>query len=101
MVKGLEQQDLAVKSGHWPLYRFDPRLKAEGKNPFQLDSKPPQIPLSQYAYNETRYRMLLQSMPDRAEMLMDMAQEALQERWRKYEQMARMSEPGVPEATGG
>ncbi len=93
MAKGLEQQELAVKSGYWPLYRYDPRLKAEGKNPFQLDSKAPSIPLSDYAYNENRYRMLLQSMPERAEMLMDQAQAVVLERWRKYEQMAQMMEP--------
>jgi pyruvate-ferredoxin/flavodoxin oxidoreductase len=97
MKKGLEQQDLAVQAGHWPLYRYNPALKAEGKNPFQLDSKPPRIPLSDYAYNENRYRMLLQSKPADAEILMDAAQEAVTERWRKYEQMAKMMEP-EPEA---
>ena len=58
MAKGMEQQKLAVDSGHWPLYRYDPRLVDEGKNPFQLDSKAPSIPLKEYAYNENRYRML-------------------------------------------
>jgi pyruvate-ferredoxin/flavodoxin oxidoreductase len=91
--RGLDQQELAVKSGHWPLYRFDPRLKEEGKNPFQLDSKAPTIPLSDYAYNETRYSMLIRSMPERAEMLMDHAQQFVNERWHKYEQMAKMFEP--------
>jgi pyruvate-ferredoxin/flavodoxin oxidoreductase len=88
MAKGLEQQQLAVDAAFWPLYRFDPRLKAEGKNPFQLDSKGPKIPLSDYAYNETRYRMLTQSMPERAEHLMDLAQQAVYDRWAKYEKMA-------------
>jgi pyruvate-ferredoxin/flavodoxin oxidoreductase len=91
--RGLDQQELAVKSGHWPLYRFDPRLKEEGKNPFQLDSKAPSIPLSDYAYNETRYSMLVRSMPERAEMLMDNAQQFVNERWHKYEQMAKMFAP--------
>ncbi|HWI60747.1 MAG TPA: pyruvate:ferredoxin (flavodoxin) oxidoreductase, partial [Symbiobacteriaceae bacterium] len=54
MAKGFEQQKLAVSSGHWPLYRFDPRLQAEGKNPLQLEYKGPQIPLKDYVYNETR-----------------------------------------------
>ncbi len=88
MAKGLDQQRLAVEAAFWPLYRFDPRLKAEGKNPFQLDSKGPKIPLSDYAYNETRYRMLTQSMPERAEHLMDLAQQAVYDRWAKYEKMA-------------
>ncbi|MBN1119984.1 MAG: pyruvate:ferredoxin (flavodoxin) oxidoreductase [Anaerolineae bacterium] len=93
LARGLDQQELAVKSGHWPLYRFDPRLKAEGKNPFQLDSKAPTIPLSDYAYKETRYSMLVRSMPERAEMLMDEAQQFVNERWHKYEQMLKMYEP--------
>jgi pyruvate-ferredoxin/flavodoxin oxidoreductase len=88
MAKGLDQQQLAVKSGHWPLYRYDPRLKAEGKNPFQLDSKPPSIPVSEYIYTETRYRMLLQSMPERSAMLTEMAQKAIGERWALYELLA-------------
>jgi len=88
--KGLEQQKLAVQTGYWPLYRYDPRLKAEGKNPFQLDSKAPSVPLKDYIYNETRYRMLVQSMPERAELLLAEAQKAVEERWRKYEQLASM-----------
>ena len=88
--KGLEQQKLAVQTGYWPLYRYDPRLKAEGKNPFQLDSKAPSVPLKDYIYNETRYRMLVQSMPERAELLLAEAQKAVEERWRKYEQLANM-----------
>ncbi len=88
MAKGLEQQKLAVEAGYWPLYRFDPRLKEQGKNPFQLDSRAPKIPLSEYAYNENRYRMLTQSAPERAEELMDAAQKAVYDRWQKYEKMA-------------
>ncbi len=101
MAKGLEQQELAVKSGYWPLYRYDPRLKEEGKNPFQLDSKAPSIPLEDYAYNETRYRMLTQSMPERAERLLEEAQAFVMERWSRYEQMARSVEPVEPEPEAG
>ena len=68
--KGLEQQKLAVESGAWPLYRFNPALIAQGKNPLTVDSKEPTIPISKYAYNETRYRMLLMSDEQRAETLM-------------------------------
>jgi pyruvate-ferredoxin/flavodoxin oxidoreductase len=88
MAKGLEQQKLATASGHWPLYRYDPRLKLEGKNPFQLDSKPPSIRLQDYIYNETRYRMLTQSNPEAAAHLLAEAQKAVEERWRFYEQLA-------------
>ncbi len=89
MAKGLQQQKLAVDSAHWPLYRFDPRLKAEGKNPLQLDSGAPKIPLTAYTYNEGRYRMLQQSDPETAERLMAEAQQALEARWHKYEKMAQ------------
>jgi pyruvate-ferredoxin/flavodoxin oxidoreductase len=88
MSKGLQQQQLAVDSGYWPLYRFDPRLKAEGKNPFQLDSKPPKMPLEDYIYNEARYRMLTRSDPDAAARLLKAAQEAVDEKWRQYQQLA-------------
>lgn len=89
MAKGMEQQALATQSGYWPLYRYDPRLKAAGKNPLQLDSKAPQIPFKEYAYNETRYRVLTQSDPVAAEQLMNAAQAAVNERWQVYEQMAK------------
>jgi len=91
---GLNQQKLAVEAASWPLFRYDPRLKDEGKNPFQLDSRGPKISLAEYAYNETRYRMLTQSMPERAEELMDEAQQFVYDRWAKYEQMAQ-AEPIV------
>ena len=88
MSKGLEQEKLAVQTGHWPLYRYDPNLLEEDKNPFILDSKAPSIPLEQYAYNETRYRMLLQSNEERAKALMKQAQEDVRERWQQYQHMA-------------
>jgi pyruvate-ferredoxin/flavodoxin oxidoreductase len=91
MAKGMQQQKLAVESAYWPLYRFDPRLKAEGRIPLQLDSGAPKIPLQTYAYNEGRYRMLQQSDPATAEHLMSEAQQALEARWHKYEQMAQMN----------
>ena len=90
MSRGLEQQKLAVQSGAWPLYRFDPRLVAENKNPLLIESKEPSIPLSQYAYNETRYKMLTQLDEELAERLMNEAQEDSRRRWRLYEQMAAM-----------
>ncbi len=90
MAKGMQQQKLATDSGYWPLYRYDPRLKAEGKNPLQLDSRPPRIPLKDYAYNEARYRMLTQTNPEAAARLLAEAQAAVLEHWRRYEQMAAM-----------
>ncbi len=88
MRKGLEQQRLAVQSGVWPLYRYNPVLAEEGKNPLQIDSKAPSIPVEDYAYNETRYRMLLQSDEARAETLMKEAREDVSSKWSLYQQMA-------------
>jgi pyruvate-ferredoxin/flavodoxin oxidoreductase len=90
LVKGLEQQKLAVQSGFWPLYRFNPALAAEGKNPLSIDSKEPTISFEEYAYNETRYRMLLQSDEQRAETLMKLAEKDVKGRWELYRQMAAM-----------
>jgi pyruvate-ferredoxin/flavodoxin oxidoreductase len=90
MAKGLTQQELAVKSGMWPLYRYNPARAEEGKNPLQLDSKAPSVPLTEFAYNELRYRSLLKSNEERAEMLMKEAQETVNHRWSIYEQMAQM-----------
>jgi pyruvate-ferredoxin/flavodoxin oxidoreductase len=89
MAKGLQQQKLAVDSGHWILYRYNPALKAQGKNPLQLDSKTPKIPLKDYAYNETRYRMLAQSNPEAAERLLNLAQAEALARWARYEKLAQ------------
>jgi len=88
--KGLEQQKLAVQSGYWPLYRYNPRLMDEGKNPLIIDSKDPTIPLEQYVYNETRYRMLVQSDEQRAEALLKLAKQDVKQRWEFYRHMAAM-----------
>ncbi len=88
--KGLEQQKLAVQSGAWPLYRYNPALIVEGKNPLSIDSKEPSIPLEQYAYNETRFKQLLQADEQRAETLMTLAKKDVQSRWDLYRQMAAM-----------
>jgi pyruvate-ferredoxin/flavodoxin oxidoreductase len=88
---GLSQQKLAVQSGHWPLFRFDPRRTAEGKNPMQLDSKAPSVPLEDYIYNETRYSMLRQSHPEEAKKLLEEARQDVAARWKMYETWASMS----------
>ncbi len=90
MARGLEQQKLAVTSGAWPVYRYDPRLAAEGKNPLIIDSKEPTTALEDYVYNETRYRMLLQSDEARAEKLLQEAKQDVKSRWTLYQQMAAM-----------
>ncbi|GAH18719.1 unnamed protein product, partial [marine sediment metagenome] len=86
------QQKLAVKSGYWPLIRFNPDIAKEDKNPFQLDSKAPSIPLEEYIYNENRYKMLTRIMPEIAKKLLKEAQEGVLERWKRYERLAAIYE---------
>ena len=91
MQRGLDQQHLAVESGHWPLVRYNPAVRDSNENPLVLDSGRPKIPLRQYAYNEVRYKVLTHTNPKEAEHLMDMAQEAINRRWSVYEDMAARS----------
>ena len=88
MKEGLNQQNRAVASGYWPLVRYNPTLRKRDKNPFVLDSPRPTIPLKEYAYQEMRYRVLLNSNPVEAEELMKLAQETVNLRWKAYEEMA-------------
>ncbi len=90
MSKGMSQQKLAVESGHWPLYRYDPQLADQGKNPFQLDSKEPTLALKDYLYTEGRYRMLQQSDPVAAKYLLGQAQQTVHERWQFYKRLAEI-----------
>jgi pyruvate-ferredoxin/flavodoxin oxidoreductase len=90
MAKGMHQQKLAVDSGYWPLYRYNPKLSQENKNPFQLDSSDPKIPLREYIYTEGRYRMLQQSEPEVAKFLLGQAQKAVTRRWQQYKQLAEL-----------
>ncbi len=93
MNKGLEQQKLAVQSGYWPLFHYNPALAEQGKNPLVLDAKEPTVPLEEYAYNETRYRVLQQSDPQRAAELMREAKDDVRRRWEEYRQLAMLTEP--------
>ena len=92
---GLDQQRLAVESGYWPLFRYNPLLAKDGKNPFSLDSKDPKMPFKDYAYNEMRYLMLSKSHPAVASQYMKQAQENVNERWRQYVELEKMYEPVV------
>jgi pyruvate-ferredoxin/flavodoxin oxidoreductase len=91
MVFGMNQQKAAVLSGYWPLMRYSPALNLEGKNPFQLDSKPPSIPLKDYVYQEARYTILARTNPDVAAQLLREAEEDVQRRWLVYESRASMT----------
>jgi pyruvate-ferredoxin/flavodoxin oxidoreductase len=88
MREGLSQQYRAMVSGKWPLIRYDPMLRAAGGNPFLLDSPRPRTPLSDYTQRELRYRTLINTDPAEAERLGALAQEAVDQRWRTYEEMA-------------
>ena len=84
---GLEQQEAAVNSGYWPLYRYNPA--ATDKNLFSLDSKQPTIPLRNYAYNETRYKMLTKTHPEIAKKLIEEAQVDVNEKWQYYADLGK------------
>jgi pyruvate-ferredoxin/flavodoxin oxidoreductase len=94
LVHGLEQQKLAVQSGYWPLMRYNPDLREEGKNPFQLDSKAPSIRLKEYAYREARYTMLARGNPEMAAELLKEAQDDVERQWRVYSARAAMAGRG-------
>ncbi|HRE54365.1 MAG TPA: hypothetical protein PLP22_06190, partial [Candidatus Competibacter sp.] len=68
-------------SGHWPLVRYNPAVRESGENPFILDSGRPKIPLKKYAYNEVRYKVLAHTNPRQAEHLMELGQQAINQRW--------------------
>ena len=88
MAFGMNQQKAAVLSGYWPLMRYNPALRKEGKNPFQLDSKAPSIPFKQYAYQEARYSMLARSDPEAARKLLQIAQDDVNRNWHVYQNRA-------------
>ena len=89
MAKGMQNQKLAVETGYWPLYRYNPLLKIDGKNPLKLDSKAPSRQLKEFTEMETRFKMLEKSYPARAKELAVLAQQDVNERWKLYEQLAK------------
>ena len=97
MRDGLEQQKLAVASGHWILFRRNPALENEDKNPLQIDSREPSIPLKDYIYNEARYKMLIKSHPEAAATLLEQAQQDVKRNWARYAKMADLA-PKAPAA---
>jgi pyruvate-ferredoxin/flavodoxin oxidoreductase len=97
LAHGMDQQKAAVNSGYWPLFRYNPDLVAQGKNPFQLDSRPASISLKDYIYNETRYTMLAKSNPEHAQELYKLAQEDVAAKWKLYEHMSHQNGAAVEE----
>lgn len=88
MEKGMNQQQLAVASGYWPLLRYNPELRKAGHRPFVLDSPAPRTSFESYAYNETRYKSLTISNPEMADKLLNLAKEMVDLRWQTYMEMA-------------
>ena len=84
------QQELAVKSGHWPLFRFDPQRIKAGKNPLHLDSAKPSIPYREFVQSETRFSMLWNTNPEAAEEFLEEAQREVNHRYHYYQQLSEL-----------
>ncbi len=93
MSEALGQQERAVDSGYWPLFRYDPRRVAGGESPLKLDSPAPKIDLARFVENETRFRQVEQANPVGFKTMMDQAQKDVRERYALYEQLARAMNP--------
>ncbi len=87
---GMDHQKLAVESGYWPIFRYNPDNEKLGKNPLKLDYKGPKIPLKEYIYKENRFQMLVKANPERAEALLKDAQAHVESQWQIYSNMASM-----------
>jgi pyruvate-ferredoxin/flavodoxin oxidoreductase len=95
LVHGADQQKLAVDSGIWPLYRFDPRRVAAGQPPLQLDSGPPKASARDYMRNETRFRMVEKQDPERFKRFLDTASRQAAQRYAVYQQLAGVTVPRI------
>jgi pyruvate-ferredoxin/flavodoxin oxidoreductase len=94
LANNLRQQDLAVRSGHWPLFRYDPRRVKEGESPLHIDSKEPSIPYRDFASTETRFAMLERTNPDAAMRFMKLAQKQAKTKFQLYAQLADLAVEG-------
>jgi pyruvate-ferredoxin/flavodoxin oxidoreductase len=88
MTKAIDNQKAAVDCGYWQLFRYNPELAKEKKNPFKLDCQKPKIKFEDYAYKETRYKMLTKSEPEHAKELLKLAQQDVDDRWKLYIKMS-------------
>ncbi len=87
---GMEQQKMAVDTGHWIMFRYNPELIKEGKNPLTLDSKRPKKPIQEYMYNETRFNMVSKMNPQAAKQYLEYAQQQVEDNWRRYENLSKL-----------
>jgi pyruvate-ferredoxin/flavodoxin oxidoreductase len=97
MTRAMNNQKLAVNSGQWILYRYNPELEEQGKNPLILDSRKPSVPVEEYLNNENRFRMLTKNHPDAAKVLFEQAQKDADRRWSYYEYLASRKFDGASE----
>ncbi len=100
MTDSLQDQKAAVMTGYWPLFRYNPQLEKEGKNPFILDSSAPQIPFKEYTYRQNRFKILTKTDPQRAKELEEFSQQDIYDRWKIYEKMASAPTPPEPPKQG-
>ena len=90
MKSGMDNQRRAVESGHFPLYRYNPALAAQGKNPLKLDSKAPAGKMEDFMYTETRFKMLTKSKPADARRFLAEAQQRAFATYNYYKQLSEM-----------
>ena len=96
---GLDQQKLAVESGYWPLYRFDPRRVAAGEPGLKLDSPAPKIPLGKFWAGELRFQMLAAKDPQRSQEILEVAQADVARKFARYEQLSKQCAPPLAAAS--
>ena len=90
MTQAMTEIKNAVAAGYWHTFRFDPRLKEEGKNPFQMDSKAPTASYGDFIRTEVRYSSLTRSFPARAEVLFDKAEKAAADKYEHLQRLAKL-----------
>jgi len=91
MGSSIKQEKKAVDSGYWHLYRYNPMLKEQGKNPFILDSKEPKESFKEFLQSEIRYSSLMNVFPDIAQEMFDLAEKHARERYEQYKRLAEMN----------
>jgi pyruvate-ferredoxin/flavodoxin oxidoreductase len=101
MANGVAQQKLAVDSGVWPLYRFDPRRISKGEPPLHLDYGPPKAKVADYLRNESRFRMVERADPARYKAFVTESQAAAERRYSVYSQLASIKVPAFEIAADG
>ena len=87
----MDQQKLAVECGLWPTFRYDPELERSGENPMKLDYKGPKIPVKEYMYNETRFKMVEKMNAQEAAQFLETATFHAKEMYKRYENLTKIN----------